>query len=163
MVFTKKTLSIISIFILIILFISINTFSQRRFDNDKKGLPNTTSVEGLPKFLQLLVYSSRNIAEGDYEAAIKFLKKAEKIHPNDPMLLEYFGLAYDGDRDQKNAFNYFLRAGYSFFKMNNLKKALQMVGWLNTIDSKSKKVIHFEKKVRAKQLELNKLEKAKEK
>ncbi len=161
MVFTKKNLSIVSILILIILTISVNTLAQRRFDDDKKGLPNTTSVEGLPKFLQLLVYSSRNIAEGDYGAAIEFLKKAEKIHPDDPMLLEYFGLAYDGDRDQKNAFKYFLRAGYGFFKMNNIKKALRMVGWLNTIDSKSKKVIDFEKKVRAKQLELSKLEKAK--
>jgi len=161
MVFTKKNLSIVSILILIILTISVNTLAQRRFDDDKKGLPNTTSVEGLPKFLQLLVYSSRNIAEGDYGAAIEFLKKAEKIHPDDPMLLEYFGLAYDGDRDQKNASKYFLRAGYGFFKMNNIKKALRMVGWLNTIDSKSKKVIDFEKKVRAKQLELSKLEKAK--
>ena len=161
MVFTNKSILIILFFVLIGFFTLNSAYGQRRIDDKKIGVPNSTSVEGLPEFLQLLVFASRNIAEGDYGASIEFLKKAEKIHPNDPMLLEYFGLAYDGDRDQKNAFKYFLRAGYGFFKMNNIKKSLRMVGWLNTIDSKSKKVIEFEKKVRAKQLELSRLEKAK--
>ncbi len=159
MAFTKKTAFLLFL-VLIFSFNLSTTFGQRRID-DKKAVPPQTNVEGLPEFLKLLVFSSKNIAEGDFEEAIVILKKAEKIHPNDPMLLEYFGLAYDGDRDQKTAFKYFLRAGHEFFKSGNIRKALRMVGWLNTIDSKSKRVIDFEKKVRAKQLELSKLEKAK--
>ena len=123
--------------------------------SEKSGPLPAPKVKGLPEFLKLLVFSSRNIAEGDFGAAIEVLKKAEKIHPDDPMLLEYFGLAYDGDRDQKTAFKYFLRAGNEYFKMSNIEKSWKMIGWLNTIDSKSDKLKEFEKKVRKKQLELN--------
>ena len=148
----------------IILVILIIIPYQAQSNSKKKGGPlPAANVEKLPRFLKLLAYSSKNIAEGDFETAVEILKEAEKIHPDDPMLLEYFGLAYDGYRDPEKAFYYFLRAGNEYYKMNNIEKSWKMIGWLNTFNSKSKAISQLEKKVRKKQLELNKKRKLEKK
>ena len=152
MVFTKK----IFFFAFLITFHFINPAYTQSTSSKKSGPQPVANVKGLPEFLKLLVFSSKNIAEGDFDAAIKVLKKAEKIHPNDPMLLEYFGLAYDGYRDQKTAFKYFLRAGHEYYKIDKIDKSWKMIGWLKTINSESIKVVELEKIVRKRQLELNK-------
>ncbi len=157
----KKHILLPLIFILIIPFLS-NTYTQSN-SKDKGGPLPVVNVDGLPEFLKLLAFSSRNIAEGDFEEAILILKKAEKFHPNDPMLLEYFGLAYDGDRNKKQSFSHFLRAGYEYFKINNIRKSWKMIGWLKTINNKSRKVIDFENKVRKRQLILNQKRNSKKK
>jgi tetratricopeptide (TPR) repeat protein len=121
----------------------------------KGGPLAAPKVEGLPVFIKLLTFARHNIAEGDYESAIENLNDAKKIHPNDPIMHELYGLAYDGDRDATNALKHFLIAGETYFKEGNMDKSWKMIGWLKTINSKNKGVLILEKKIRKKQLKLN--------
>lgn len=122
----------------------------------KGGPLPAPNVEGLPQFLKLLVFARQNLAEGDFETALEHLKKAEKIHPKDPGLHHLMGLAYDGDRRTDKAFPHFLKAGELYFESGNMDKAWKMLGWLRTIDAKSKKLAMLEQKIRKKQEQLNK-------
>jgi tetratricopeptide (TPR) repeat protein len=113
------------------------------------------NVEGLPEFLKLLVFARQNIAEGDFESALENLQDAKKIHPDDPIMHELFGLAYDGDRNQAAALKSFLKAGKLYFKEGNMDRSWKMLGWMRTINKKDKAVVSFEKQVRKKQLAIN--------
>jgi hypothetical protein len=158
MVKMKKSLCL-AILVMVLLPLSSAWGAPAGQDSKKtsKGGPlPSPNVDGLPEFLKLLVFARQNIAEGDFETALEHLRKAQKIHPHDPVMHELTALAYDGDRNGAKAFGHFLSAGELYFKHKNMDKAWKMLGWLKTIDAKSKKVAAFEEKIRKKQAELNK-------
>jgi len=143
----------VSVLIMLLPFLSFALSGPQ--DKTTGGPLPAANVDGLPQFIKLLTYAKSNIAEGDFEAAIENLKDAQKIHPDDPIMHEMFGLAYDGHRNGKKALTHFLNAGRTFFKEGNIDKAWKMIGWIKTIDAENTELIAFEKEVRKQQGLLN--------
>jgi tetratricopeptide (TPR) repeat protein len=107
----------------------------------------------------LLVFAQRNIEEGDFESAIENLNEAKKLRTNDPRLYELLGIAYDSERDSEKAFDYYRRSGELYFKSGNIDRAWTMLGWMRTaaVNQEDRdQIALFEKKLRERQLILNK-------
>ncbi len=126
------------------------------FSSPSKGsMPPQSNIEGLNEFHKELVFAQMNIAAGDFESALENLKNAQKIRKEDPLLYEMFGIAYDTDRQPEKAFEYYKKAGKTYFESGNMDKAWVILGWMRTINMKSKEVIELEKKLRKRQEVIN--------